>query len=60
VDAEREIYQLIQRIEKTIIYFSEDSTGFMPGQEAALPDLLKDVQQLLALSQDLNQSIIDN
>ncbi len=57
VDAEREIYQLIQRIEKTIIYFSEDSTGFMPGQEAALPDLLKDVQQLLALSQDLNQPI---
>jgi outer membrane protein OmpA-like peptidoglycan-associated protein/archaellum component FlaC len=57
VDAEREIYQLIQRIEKTIIYFYEDSTGFMPGQEAALPDLLKDVQQLLALCQDLNQPI---
>jgi outer membrane protein OmpA-like peptidoglycan-associated protein/archaellum component FlaC len=55
VNAEREIRQLIQRIERTIIYFYGDSTGFMPGQEAALPDLLKDVQQLLALSQDLNQ-----
>jgi outer membrane protein OmpA-like peptidoglycan-associated protein len=56
LDAEQEMRGLIQRIEKTAIYFSE-GTGLMPGQEATLQNLLTEVQQLLVFSQALNQSI---
>jgi outer membrane protein OmpA-like peptidoglycan-associated protein len=56
INAELEIYTLTQRIEKTAIYFS-DGTGFMPNQETMLQNLLAEIQQLLAFSQELNQPV---
>ena len=57
IDAELEISRLTEQIEQTNIYFSEDSTGFTIGQEETLPDLLQSMQQLFALSQEINQPL---
>jgi outer membrane protein OmpA-like peptidoglycan-associated protein len=54
IDAEQERRKLIQLIEKTKIYFS-DGAEFMPKQETTLQTLHKNVQQLLTLSQVLDQ-----
>lgn len=54
VNDPREVFaQLVQRVENTPIYFSEDAS-FFPEQETILQNLLKDIQQLLAISQDLS------
>jgi hypothetical protein len=55
--AERERDKLIQRIEKTKLYFSEGVAEFTPGQKIALQALHKEVQQLLSLSQALHQPV---
>jgi outer membrane protein OmpA-like peptidoglycan-associated protein/chromosome segregation ATPase len=56
-DAERERDKLIQRIEKTKLYFYEGVAEFTPGQKTALQALYKNVQQLLSLSQALDQPV---
>jgi outer membrane protein OmpA-like peptidoglycan-associated protein len=55
IDIELEIRQLTQQIEQIKIYFAEDSTDWTIGQEKMLPKLLHSVQQLFALSRELNQ-----
>ncbi len=56
-DAERERDKLIQRIEKTKLYFNEGVTEFTLGQKTALQALHKEVQLLLSLSQALHQPV---
>ncbi|OAD21520.1 OmpA/MotB, partial [Candidatus Thiomargarita nelsonii] len=46
-----------QGIEKSKIYFDNESAIFLAGQERALNALVEDVQQLLVLSQALHQSV---
>jgi len=56
-DVERERQAIIQGIEKSKIYFDNESAIFLAGQERALNALVEDVQQLLVLSQALHQSV---
>lgn len=50
----REVFaQLVQHIEGTPIYFSEDAS-FSPEQEVVLENLIKDILQLFAISTDLS------
>jgi outer membrane protein OmpA-like peptidoglycan-associated protein len=55
LDVESESQRLTQNIEKTIVYFSEE-TDLMPKQETLLQALLVDIKQLLVYSQELKQT----
>ena len=57
LDGESEIRKLTQSIENTLIYFSEDASKFTLKQEATLQALLKNVQQVLAFSQELHLEV---
>lgn len=57
IDTKRKIRNIVKRIENIRIYFYRGSTEFILGQETALQNLLKDFQQLLILSQELNWSV---
>lgn len=57
VDYDLDIYKMIQHIEKINIYFYKESTRLVAEQEAILSKLFKEVQKLLAFSQDLNQPL---
>jgi len=57
VDIESKSHELVQNIEKTTVYFAEDATTFVSKQEIVLQNLLKNMQQLLKISQKLHQSI---
>jgi outer membrane protein OmpA-like peptidoglycan-associated protein len=56
IDVESESQRLTQNIEKTIVYFAEE-TDLMPKQETLLQALLVDIKQLLVYSQELQQTV---
>lgn len=56
IDIEGENQRLTQNIEKTIVYFAEE-TDLMPKQETLLQALLIDIKQLLVYSQELQQTV---
>jgi len=56
-NVEQERYFIIQAIEKTTLYFSIESNELIPGQETIQETLLKQMQEVLALSKLLYQSI---
>jgi len=56
-NVEQERYVIIQVIEKTKFYFAKKSNEFIPAQEKILETLVKQIKEVSALSQLLNQSV---
>lgn len=56
IDGGSEILKLVQEIEQTRIYFSEE-IGWIGNQDKKLANLLKSVQRVITLSQKLQQGV---